>query len=58
MEFKTIIYEVKDKVGHVTLNRPERHNALSSQLLDDIDAVFQHAENRQKRKCNSVERCR
>jgi enoyl-CoA hydratase len=45
MEFKTLIYETKDKVGYVTLNRPERHNALSSQLLDDIAAVLDYAEN-------------
>ncbi len=44
MEFETIIYETKNKIGYITLNRPERHNALSSQLLDDIDAVFNHAE--------------
>jgi len=44
MEFETVIYETKNKIGYITLNRPERHNALSSQLLDDIDAVLNHAE--------------
>jgi len=44
MEFETVIYETKQKVGYITLNRPEKHNALSYQLLDDIDAVFDHAE--------------
>jgi enoyl-CoA hydratase len=44
MEFETIIYESKKKIGYITLNRPEKHNALSYQLLDDIDAVFDYAE--------------
>lgn len=43
-EFETILYEKKKKVGYITLNRPEKHNALSFQLLDDIDAVFDYAE--------------
>ena len=46
MEFETVIYESNEetKVGYITLNRSEKHNALSYQLLDDIDAVFDHAE--------------
>ncbi len=44
MEFETIIYESEKKIGYITLNRPEKHNALSYQLLDDIDAVFDYAE--------------
>ena len=44
MEFETVIYESKKKIGYITLNRPEKHNALNYQLLDDIDAVFDYAE--------------
>ena len=44
MEFETVIYEAKNKIGYIILNRPEKHNALSYQLLDDLDAVFDHAE--------------
>ncbi len=44
MEFETIIYECTNKIGYITLNRPEKHNALNYQLLDDIDAVFDYAE--------------
>jgi len=43
-EYETVLYEEKKKIGYITLNRPEKHNALSSQLLDDIDAVFDYAE--------------
>ncbi|MFX1293221.1 MAG: enoyl-CoA hydratase/isomerase family protein, partial [Promethearchaeota archaeon] len=45
-EFKTIIYETKEKekVGYIILNRPEKHNAMSYQLLDDLDEVFDYAE--------------
>ena len=43
-EFESILYESKDKIGYITLNEPGKHNALSYQLLDDIDAVFDHAE--------------
>lgn len=44
MKFETVIYEAKNNIGYITLNRPEKHNALSFQLLDDIDAVFDYAE--------------
>lgn len=43
-EFETIIYEKKGKVASITLNRPDKHNALSFQLLDDIDASLDYAE--------------
>jgi len=43
-EFETVLYERKKNIGYITLNRPEKHNALSYQLLDDIDAVFDYAE--------------
>ncbi|KKM06477.1 hypothetical protein LCGC14_1743590 [marine sediment metagenome] len=29
MEFETVIYETKKKIGYITLNRPEKHNALN-----------------------------
>jgi len=44
MEFETIIYETNKKVGYITLNRPEKHNALKFQLLDDLDVVLDYAE--------------
>jgi len=43
-EFETIIYEKRGKVCSITFNRPEKHNALSYQMLDDIDAALDYAE--------------
>ncbi len=36
MDFKQLIYEEKEKVAWITLNRPEVLNALSMQLSDEI----------------------
>lgn len=44
MEFETVLYEAHDGVARITLNRPEKRNALNHQLMDDIDAAFTAAE--------------
>lgn len=38
--FKTVIYEKKENVAYVTLNRPEALNAFSIQMRDDLYEVF------------------
>ncbi len=39
--YKCLLYEVKDAVATLTLNRPERLNALGDTLRDDLlDAVL------------------
>src|SRR5262247_4786624 len=39
-DYKSLIYEVKDAIATLTLNRPERLNALGGTLRDDLyDAV-------------------
>ena len=43
MEFETILYEIKDKVLTVTLNRPERLNAFTGQMMDDLIEAFDKA---------------
>lgn len=43
-DFKTIIYEVKDKVAHITLNRPEKLNALSLRLREEVLLAVKTAE--------------
>jgi methylglutaconyl-CoA hydratase len=39
-----VLYEVKDRVGYITLNRPEKRNALSFEFVNEIKAVFKQAE--------------
>ena len=40
-DYKSLIYEVKDAIATLTLNRPERLNALGGTLRDDLyDAVL------------------
>lgn len=41
----TVNYSVRNHVASIQMNRPERHNALDFQLLDDLDAAFTKAEN-------------
>ena len=43
MDFGTVIYESKDRVATLTLNRPERLNAISETMPEDIATAFNHA---------------
>tara|TARA_B110000014_G_C20039185_1_gene539999 strand:- start:53 stop:1006 length:954 start_codon:yes stop_codon:yes gene_type:complete len=38
-----VLYEVSDKIGTITLNRPEKLNAMSRSLLDELEATFEYA---------------
>ncbi len=38
-----ILYEVSDKIGTITLNRPEKLNAMSRSLLNELEATFEQA---------------
>ncbi len=39
MEFATLLFERRDHVAYVTLNRPERLNALSAELVRELRAA-------------------
>lgn len=39
-----VLYEVKNRIGYITLNRPEKRNALSYEFVQDIKKVFKQAE--------------
>lgn len=44
-DFGTVLYDAADRVATITLNRPERFNAISATMPDDIAAAFAHAGN-------------
>lgn len=35
-QYQTLLLEVKDQIAQLTINRPDKLNALSSQVLDDL----------------------
>ena len=45
MTYKTLLYQKKDGIGIVTLNRPEALNALNSNIYTDLYDVFEDIEN-------------
>jgi enoyl-CoA hydratase len=44
MNLETVLYTVDNGIGRITMNRPDKRNALNHQLLDDLDAAFTAAE--------------
>jgi 2-(1,2-epoxy-1,2-dihydrophenyl)acetyl-CoA isomerase len=43
MSYEHLIYEVEDSVARITLNRPERMNAMSTDLRDEIRVAVESA---------------
>jgi 2-(1,2-epoxy-1,2-dihydrophenyl)acetyl-CoA isomerase len=39
MQFDTLLFERREDVAHVTLNRPDRLNALNQALIDDLHSA-------------------
>ncbi len=44
MKFRTVLYEARDRVATITLNRPDRRNAINVTMPEEIAAAFAHAE--------------
>src|SRR5258708_39859457 len=44
MKYETIILERKGGIGYLTLNRPERANTISFQLMHDVVAALEEVE--------------
>src|SRR5687768_2334753 len=42
--FDYIKFEVKDRIGFITLNRPEKRNALNDKVVEELDRAFDLAE--------------
>jgi enoyl-CoA hydratase/carnithine racemase len=42
--FETILYDVADGIATITLNRPDRLNAFTTQMMLDMIAAFDHAD--------------
>ena len=40
MEYENIIFEKKNGIGYVTVNRPEALNALNDSVIEELDSVF------------------
>src|SRR5258705_8174598 len=40
-----VLYEVKERIGYLTLNRPEKRNALNYELVAALKEAFTKAEN-------------
>jgi enoyl-CoA hydratase len=43
MNFGTVLYESKERVATITLNRPESFNAINETMPDDIASAFAYA---------------
>ena len=44
MTDRLVLYEVADKVGIITLNRPEKLNAISAELQQHLTEAFARAD--------------
>ncbi|HUJ29985.1 MAG TPA: enoyl-CoA hydratase-related protein [Candidatus Acidoferrum sp.] len=44
MSYETLTYDVADRLATITLNRPDKRNAISSQMIADLLAALDSAE--------------
>jgi enoyl-CoA hydratase len=44
VELETVLYDQSEGIARLTLNRPERHNAIDASLLDDLSRALDAAE--------------
>ncbi len=41
MDLETLLYDVNDGVAHITLNRPDRHNAFNLTMANELKQVWE-----------------
>src|SRR5215813_14860191 len=44
MVFETILYDVSERMATVTLNRPDRLNAVNTTMIRELVEAFDHAD--------------
>ena len=44
MSYQTILFETRGPVGLLTLNRPDRLNAISQQMIDEVNDLLDRIE--------------
>lgn len=42
MAYETLLYEKRDGIGYVTINRPEKLNALNQRVMAELSACFEN----------------
>jgi enoyl-CoA hydratase len=42
MEFNNLLFEIKEKVALITINRPTKLNALNNETLTELDSLLNH----------------
>jgi len=50
LQEKLVLYEAQDQISYVTLNRPDKLNALNAALRGELEAAFLQADEDQDTK--------
>ena len=53
-EFETLLYSVDNHIATVTLNRPERRNALNRRAYSELESAFKHIQANPEVRCAIV----
>jgi len=48
MSYKTLLIDTEDNIATVTINRPEKLNALNTQVMNDLDTIFEELKNNEQ----------